>query len=79
MDKWIFVRTGYVDSSILFVSGVHCRLEMITEEGTWKESHSFTYGGCLIERVKGEKVGGITQAWRQMRTDYPHMQSKASG
>ena len=50
---------GKIDSSILVIAGVHCRLELITEEGTWAESHSFRYAGKLFERVKGEKVGTI--------------------
>ena len=68
--------SGLIDDSILLCAGVHCRLELISEEGTWTESHSFSWAGTKVERVKGQKVGNTMQSWRKLRKDHPDMLSR---
>lgn len=55
------------------VPGVHARLEMISEQGTWLCDHSYEYGGVEVVRKKGEKVGAIMASWRELRQQQPDL------
>ena len=62
-----------VYKTLVVVPGVHCRLSNISEDGRWLADESFSYGGELIERKKGESVGVVAKRWRALRTAHPEL------
>ena len=52
---------------------MHCRLENISQEGTWIESESFQIGDKVVHRKAGEAVGNTMLSWRQLRQESPEL------
>ena len=68
---------GFIKKTVLVVYGVHCRLENISQEGTWIEDERFWVNGVLIERKAGEAVpANIMQGWRKLRQECPDLFQK---
>ena len=51
--------------------GVHCRLESISQEGTWLQSDTFVVAGVEVHREAGQSVGNTMQGWRNLRDSEP--------
>ena len=59
---------------ILIVPGVHCRLNNISEAGTWVMDEIFQYGDQQIIRKAGDKVDAtIMKRWRALRSASPDL------
>ena len=57
----------------LVVSGSHCRLDNISEDGKWLEDEEFWLGKTLKKHVKGRSVGNQMKGWREVRAKYPDL------
>ena len=65
---------GGVSGSILVVYGCHCRLENISETGTWIQTERFVVNDREIVREAGARVpGSVMKTWRKARRDHPHL------
>lgn len=65
---------GVVMPSILVVYGKHCRLENISQKGTWVKSEKFQLGSKTVRRHKGKPVpGSLMRTWRKLRASQPEL------
>jgi len=57
---------------ILIVSGVHCRLDNITEDRRWKVDEVLDIGGEILTRKQGEKLPpALMESWTSLRKLHP--------
>ncbi|CAE7488170.1 unnamed protein product [Symbiodinium sp. CCMP2592] len=65
---------GVVMPTILVTYGKHCRLENISQEGTWIKSECFQVGSKTVRRRAGQRVPGqVMRTWRKLRQTQPHL------
>ncbi|CAE7348037.1 unnamed protein product, partial [Symbiodinium microadriaticum] len=65
---------GAVMPTILVVYGKHCRLENISQAGTWIKSEKFQIGSKLVNRKAGKPVpGSLMRSWRKLRATQPEL------
>ncbi|CAE7855117.1 unnamed protein product, partial [Symbiodinium necroappetens] len=65
---------GAVMPTILVVYGKHCRLENISQAGTWVKSEKFQIGSKLVKRKAGKPVpGSLMRSWRKLRATQPEL------
>ncbi|CAE7232296.1 unnamed protein product [Symbiodinium sp. CCMP2592] len=65
---------GVVMPTILVTYGKHCRLENISQEGTWIKSECFQVGSQTVRRRAGQRVPGqVMRTWRKLRQTQPHL------
>ncbi|CAE7738226.1 unnamed protein product [Symbiodinium sp. CCMP2592] len=65
---------GVVMPTILVTYGKHCRLENISQEGTWIKSECFQVGSKTVRRRAGQRVlGQVMRTWRKLRATQPHL------
>jgi hypothetical protein len=66
-----------LDSILIVKCGSHCRLENISEDGTWLTSEEFVLDGKHVKREAGSKVHpGLMAPWRKLRKDMPRLFDK---
>ncbi|CAE7627376.1 unnamed protein product [Symbiodinium sp. CCMP2592] len=65
---------GVVMPTIIVTYGKHCRLENISQEGTWIKSECFQVGSQTVRRRAGQRVPGqVMRTWRKLRDTQPHL------
>ena len=69
-----------LDSVLIVHCQQRCRLELISESGTWTKTHSFWENGQHRVRQEGEKVKPVSlmKSWRELRRCHPALLQKRS-
>ena len=67
-----------LDSVLIVHCEQRCRLELISESGTWTKTHSFWENGEHRVRQEGEKVKpqSLMKSWRELRRRHPALLQK---
>ena len=57
---------------LLYVCQQPCRLEFITDQGEWSQTHQFVNAaGTTVTRKAGESAGGLLTWWVKFRQQNP--------
>ena len=64
---------GVLDTSLLIVGGVHCRLSNIDAAGRWVKTEKFVVAGVAKTHVAGRSALGSMASWVKLRSERPDL------